>query len=189
MKRFARHLFTIFSAVSLLMCVAVCALWVRSYWVNDELRVGWDYVQIPGRRTARGGFVMSAEVYRMAFARSDRGVLTASLSNPAGTRQGGDAPKLRWTSFPHKDSRPTREWFAVQGPTWPYRRLKQFPPNLRIETAHVVPAVITGVLPIYWLFRARGRSRAGHCRSCGYDLRASPERCPECGTAATEVTT
>jgi hypothetical protein len=30
-KRLAHHLFTLFAAVSLLLCIAVCVLWVRSY--------------------------------------------------------------------------------------------------------------------------------------------------------------
>jgi hypothetical protein len=46
-----------------------------------------------------------------------------------------------------------------------------------------VPLLLLAVLPLSRLARMR-KGRSGVCPACGYDLRATPERCPECGRAA-----
>jgi len=43
-------------------------------------------------------------------------------------------------------------------------------------------AVISFFLIIKETRAAREKNSVGCCRKCGYDLRASPDRCPECGT-------
>jgi hypothetical protein len=57
--------------------------------------------------------------------------------------------------------------------------------NLAVPYWFLVTAAM--VSPAVWLVRMRRRHRrmrVGLCRRCGYDLRASAGRCPECGELA-----
>jgi hypothetical protein len=56
---------------------------------------------------------------------------------------------------------------------------------------HWFLAAIFLILPVAsWrkMQRRKRRRRMGQCVGCGYDLRASPDRCPECGLVITTST-
>ena len=58
---------------------------------------------------------------------------------------------------------------------------------VKLAAPHWFIALVLGTPPAVLLcgrLRRHRRRRAGLCPTCGYDLRATSDRCPECGTAS-----
>jgi hypothetical protein len=159
--------FSVLTAVSLLLCVAVCVLWVRSYVRTESVT-----------RYGAGGWLVSFE--------SDRGRFVVWVQRWGRTTPRWELeslPPVAWgTKVSHTRGRrllgfaagadPEPFWFVVV-PMWSV-----------LVLAAVLPAIRFRDLAV-----GRARRRPGHCRNCGYDLRASPERCPECGTTTADAGT
>jgi hypothetical protein len=165
-----RRLFTTLSALSLLLCVAVVVLWVRSWRVATAF--GWDGGAAAGG-TYRDYYVVSREGHLSCIAlrvtgsdgRRSRFFLDEFKSAPG---EEGESD-VQLAGFGYK-----REESAEFG----YRRV--------IVPYWALTATFAGypLLVLGRRFRRRRRRALGLCPTCGYDLRATPGRCPECGTPA-----
>jgi hypothetical protein len=185
-------------AMSLLLCLASAAMWVRSEFVGDAVR---HYVYVAGPPPPSASFWLDpaapvveygqvvdtylGEVWfdrwQDAFDPKDRGLSIGPLGQDHWRYNREHPMSYRAFSF--------ATWLGF----WDYHPsyINKMASNYLIPVQSFgVPfwLIVTmfAILPGFWViafFRRRIRHRPGFCRNCGYDLRATPDRCPECGTA------
>ena len=148
-----RRLFTLMAALSLIVCMASIVLWKRSYQATDIM-------DTPIGEHREVGFVTWSGRVRIVYAMSEKSPF--------------------WTEWSVQSS-------VVDQMHQPFD-VEQEDGNIYIR-AITLPfwflVLITVPIPAVEIAR-RIRKRKlgiGQCTSCGYDLRASPDRCPECGAA------
>jgi hypothetical protein len=198
-----RRLLNVLTGLSLLLCVAACVLWVRSYRATDY--VGWQSVAPDGINMERTFFVVSLRG-RVHVQRDDQwfpAFTPAELADLA-RFAGPDRPRpgWRWGSRASRaPSRLTGSGFSFERTNAPLRyalaggRQQAWMRGYLLSVPYWFLALATATLPGWRGIAGRRRRRRekrlrhGLCLACGYDLRAPPGRCPECGTNASASTT
>lgn len=169
-----RWLFNLLALLSLLVCIASLALWARSYWFRDEIALSRGRCLVT---LASGGSGCDVEWTTDWPGNPAIGPLHRSrriASHPMSARA---RPIRSLWNFSYQTSItgvgpddgtpgiPTR-FHRLAAPLW-------------------LVTLITAALPAHRLRQRRSRARRrklGLCVQCGYDLRSSKDRCPECAT-------
>jgi len=183
-KRLGRIAWNGLALMSMLMCLAAAALWVRS---DDGIGVArnsyTDHIdqssQVEEYQSLGIGIISTDSELGIYFDR-------LRYKGPAtGLRVRSEYEYFEWGTMAQdqflllaeKALRKFGFWLD-----WKLTRERQF---LLLGVPFWFAVIVFGVAPAIrahqWR-KARKRRRGHLCSSCGYDLRATPEHCPECGT-------
>jgi len=205
MKPRIRALATILSTIMLIATVALC---VRSFFVYDSIgRSNWSEQPLTDADRAYGKsikvdlrFVSRGEGFNLECWRGHLTFCHGVTLDPTGrwdeNFRARSVNTPIWT-FDHNS--PSDHGYEPGGPDMNNplgwlgfgNKLRVMPaPHPQVYHWLTIPfwliLAISAILPARWfvgVLRERHRRRHKLCLTCGYDLRGSPQRCPECGVA------
>lgn len=191
-----RWLSNLAAACSVLLCVGVCVLWVRGRTGSDQFSLTYDRYLADRSAASTQLHLTSDHHIAITFNSGHVGPFNGQLvwGYYVNADQSGGRPRFIHDYQPYgpmdllvfstPDSTPgfgpirwshTSRTKAVDGDDFTH---------LGLGISHWLLALLLASPPLLWLRRRmaiRRQHRSGLCRNCGYDLRATPDRCPECG--------
>ena len=182
--------------VSLSICIATIVFWLRSYSGSDYITRQW--------RVSADSFSISHDSHEIQSTRGQirfqlvhdtyyhHGQLSGMTLTPSNAQPGWSTGRLGAHHIGWESATPRSIWNQLGFMSWETGWSSSFADV--ITRVWAIPAwfvvLLTAVLPalrLRGLLRQRRRYARGLCAECGYDLRATPARCPECGAAGKPV--
>jgi hypothetical protein len=158
-----RRLFKLAAAVALGLCAATIAAWLDSHFYTHGIwcsRPMWSVAAL----SKQGGFIVYG---------------TGRVSRTGWIRVRERTDDVRWPlAYDELFDRHAFGFGYAAG------KLTSTGPAYGFAVPYWLPAGLLA-MATWRAWRGGRRSARGVCRVCGYDLRATPDRCPECGAEAT----
>ena len=183
MNHLLRILFNTLTALSLLLLLMAIALWVRSHYVADVYYHSQTVFLISndgvlsfvceGLPALNSGVPLGYWTQN-PFPTS----LIPRVPNQPGVRHIGNLPGLSWLITSGGQG-----YKSIDASGTPVSILFTVAQEFKLHYALL--STLFFILPFLSFLRIHRRRRhlPNHCAKCNYDLRATPNRCPECGTA------